>query len=371
MVLSLRTDQHTLARLRDQARQARAAGHYRQAAQLERQAVELAGALGLMGERTRALLWEGYSLRQAGDDDLALAALLQAANERAASADPADVFSALVAILHISLERKTVAFCRTLLEQGRRYLVDIRQPWTALLDFLEGELEFRRGDFAAAWDWHFRAWAGWREEYPRLTPATHLWALCRVAFHRHDVAELERLTGLLSVLHPAQTLERQLVQRAQLLLWRARRVTEANSAAIPAPVETTRALLAGEGNGESRDTGARREALRVLALAGCWEEVDVALSRQPLQADTFENALLLGDLALNRVRVALELPAVDDDCGEISVDVSAPVSSPASIALCEAEGHYQVARRLAEIEDERLETVWYEDTLQRRLNCFT
>ncbi|MFO1371345.1 MAG: hypothetical protein U1F42_02785 [Candidatus Competibacteraceae bacterium] len=75
----------------------------------------------------RALLWEGYSLRQAGEDDLALAALLQAANERAASADPADVFSALVAILHISLERKTAAFCRALLEQGRRYLADLRQ----------------------------------------------------------------------------------------------------------------------------------------------------------------------------------------------------------------------------------------------------
>ena len=69
-------DRPTLARLREQAGQARQAGHYAQAAHLERQAVELAETLGLSGERMRALLWEGYSLRQAGEDDLALAALL-------------------------------------------------------------------------------------------------------------------------------------------------------------------------------------------------------------------------------------------------------------------------------------------------------
>jgi hypothetical protein len=334
--------------------------------------VELAGTLGLIGERTRALLWEGYSLRQAGEDDLALAALLQAANERAASADPADVFSALVAIIHISLERKTASFCRLLLEQGRCYLADIRQPWTALLDFPEGELAYRRGDFAAAWDWHSRAWANWRDEYPRLTRATHLWALCRTAFRRHDLMELERLTEALSALYLDQVLERQLVQRARLLLWRARR---AGDSARPTPesdsasIETALALLAQTADG--RDSGAWHEALRVLALAGCWREVEVALSRQPPKTDSFENALLLVDLALSRARTLLGLLVVDDDCGEISVDVSAPVSSPASIALCEAEGHYQVARRLAEIEDERLETVWYEDTLQRRLICFT
>ncbi len=366
------SDRRALDRLRAQARQARADGHFAKAARLERQAVELAGTLGLIGERTRALLWEGYSLRQSGEDDLALAALLQAANERAASADPTDVFSALVAIIHISLERKTASFCRALLEQGRRYLTDIRQPWTALLDFLEGELAYHRGDFAAAWDWHSRAWANWRDEYPRLTRATHLWALCRVAFRRHDLMELERLTEALSALYLDQVLERQLVQRSRLLLWRPRRAADvAHVDYEPAPVETALALLAETADGESRDSGARHEALRVLALAGCWREVEVALSRQPPKTDSFENALLLVDLALSRARTLLGLLVVDDDCGEISVDVSAPVSSPASIALCEAEGHYQVARRLAEIEDERLETVWYEDTLQRRLSCFT
>jgi len=76
--------------LREQASQARRVGHYARAARLERQAVELAETLGLSGERTRALLWEGYSLRLAGEDDLALAALLQAINDRAPSADPAE-----------------------------------------------------------------------------------------------------------------------------------------------------------------------------------------------------------------------------------------------------------------------------------------
>ena len=63
-------DRPTLARLREQAGQARQAGHYARAARLERQAVELAETLGLSGERTQALLWEGYSLRLAGEDDL-------------------------------------------------------------------------------------------------------------------------------------------------------------------------------------------------------------------------------------------------------------------------------------------------------------
>ncbi|MFO1371346.1 MAG: hypothetical protein U1F42_02790 [Candidatus Competibacteraceae bacterium] len=36
--------------------------------------------------------------------------------------------------------------------------------------FSEGELAFRRGDLAAAWDWHSRAWVGRREEYPPPDP---------------------------------------------------------------------------------------------------------------------------------------------------------------------------------------------------------
>lgn len=360
------SDRQALDRLRAQARQAREAGDYSQSARLERQAVERAGALGWIAERTRALLWEGYSLRQAGEDDLALAALLQAANERAASVDPADVFSALIAIIHISLERKTASFCRALLEQGRRYLADIRQPWTALLDFLEGDLAFRQGDFAAAWDWHSRAWAGQREEYPRLTPATHLWALCRTAFRRRDADELARLTKTLADLDPTPLLERQLIQRAWLLDWRARRTRHPTEAA---PVERGLDLLATavEGN---RDFGARREALRVLALAGCWVEIDTALSRHPLDCERFENAVLLGDLALNRARATLGLPAVDDDYGEWAADGSAPFSVPATAALREAESCYRAALSLAAIEDERLETGWFGHTVRDRQGRF-
>ena len=364
------SDRRGLDRLRTRARQARADGNFVQAASFERQAVELAGALGLIGERTRALLWEGYSLRQAGEDDLALAALLQAANERATTADPADVFSALVAIIHISLERKTASFCRALLEQGRRYLADIRQPWTAPLDFLEGELAYRRGDFASAWDWHTRAWGSWRDGHPRLTAATHLWALCRAVFRRHDLAELERLIERLTDLRPTQRLERQLTQRAQLLCWRARRAADPlYHTSKPAPVEMAIALLADSINSESRDFGAWREALRVLALAGYWDEVDAALSRHPLQTECFESALLLGDLALIRARMGLGLPAVDDDCGETTSDTPAPFSTLATVvALRQAEDHYRATQHLAEAEDKRLETSWHSDRLRSRFN---
>lgn len=357
------TDQRTLDPLRAQARQARGVGNYAQAARLERQAAEQAGALGRIGERTRALLWEGYSLWQTGDDDLALAALLQAANERAATADPADVLSALTAIVRISLDRKSAAFCRAVLDQGRRLLADFRRPWSAPLDYLAGELAFRQGDFDSAWDWHSRAWAGWRDEHPYLTPATHLWALCRTAFRRRAVKELTRLTQTLADLDPTFLLERQLVQRARLLEWRAQWTLDP---AWAAPVALALALLAPPDEGH-RDFGARQDALRALALAGRWGEIEAALAHQPLDAERFENALLLGDLALGRARAALGWPAVDDDYGESANSGSTRPSVPATELLRQAENHYRAALSLAEAEDERLETDWHGATVRERL----
>jgi hypothetical protein len=365
-------DHPTLARLREQATQARKMGHYAQAAEWERQAVELAVTLGLTGERTRALLWEGYSLRLAGEADLALAALLPVVNESALTTDPADRFSALIAILHISLERKPARFCQALLEQGRRDLMEFRQPWAALLDFLEGELAFRRGDFTAAWNWHQHAWAGRRETHPRLTPATHLWALCRTAFRRREQAELERLTHQLNELRPNSTLERQLVMRARWLSWRAQRAaTASNVTADPALVEEARAFLTGVAQQqETHDFGARLEALRLLALAGDWNLIDAALRHNPPRPASFETALCLGDLAVNRARAALKLPVVDDDYGETTFGAASLArldSARISAELGEAESRYRDALRLAADQDRRLETGWYSDTVHRRL----
>ncbi len=360
----------TLARLRDQASQARRIGHYARAARLERQAVELAETLGLTGERTRALLWEGYSLRLAGEDDLALAALLQAVNESAPTVDPADRFSALITILHISLERKPVRFCRALLERGRRELAESRQPWSALLDFLEGELALRRGDFMAAWNEHERAWEGRRETHPRLTPATHLWAQCRTAFRRREPAELERLARQLHELHPHSALERSLVMRARWLSWRAQRAaTTAPVVADPALVEQTPAFLSRVAEERERgDYSVRIEALRVLALAGDWDRIAADLHQKPLDPATFEAALWLGDLALGQARAALGLPAVDDDYGEPATDASpvAPDSDRATAMLDEAEQGYREAGRCAEEQDRRLQTRWHGDTVQER-----
>ncbi len=359
-------DRPTLARLREQATQARKVGCYAQAAHWERQAVELAGTLGLAGERTRALLWEGYSLQRAGQDDLALAVLLQAIHEP--TTDPADRFSALITIVHISLECKPARFCRALLEQGRRDLAESRQPWAALLDFLEGELAFRQGDFATAWDWHERAWAGRRDAHPRLTAATHLWAQCRTAFRRRDPVELERLTRLLIELRPNSTLEQQLVMRAQWLHWRAQYATSA-SLADSAPVEQARAFLtAVAGEREPRDFGARLEALRVLALAGDGEFIDAYLHRCPLHPDAFETALGLGDLALSRARATLGQPAIDDDSAMTTeiIALVAPDHGQASVLINEAQRRYREAGQFAEEQDRRLETGWYSHTVQQR-----
>ena len=366
-------DRPTLARLRDQAAQARQAGHYPRAAQLEQQAVELAETLGLAGERTRALLWQGYSLRQAGEDDLALAALLQAFNQPAPTADPADRFGALIAILHISLERKSLHFCRALLDQGRRELAEARQPWSALLDFLEGDLAYRRGDFAAAWNWHERAWVGRRDTHPRLTPATHLWARCRTAFRRREPAEVERLAQQVRELRPNAALEQELVVRAQWLSWRAQRAAAVAPPADLAPVEQAQAFLTRAARAcEPRDFGARIEALRVLALAGNWDLIAADLRQKPLHPATFETALGLGDVALGRARAALGLPAVDDDYGEPAADIApmAPASDRVAAALGEAEQGYREAGRFAEEQDQRLQTRWHGDTVQHRQSRF-
>lgn len=362
-------DRPSLTHLWERATQARRLGHYAQAAQWERKAVDLAETLGLASERARALLWEGYSLRQAGDDDLALAALLQALN--APAVDSGDRFSALIAVLHISLDRKSADFCRALLAQGRRELAESRQPWLTLLDFLEGELAFRCGHFAVAQDWQLRAWAGRRDAHPRLTPATYLWALCRTAFRRRERLELEGFTRQLSELRPNSTLERQLAMRAQWLVWRAQHTDQAAEVnADQAPVEQAQAFLAlRAGEGKPRDFGARLEALRVLALMGDWDRTDTALRHESLPLSGFETALALGDLAISRVRAARGLPAVDDDYGETGVTVTAAPAVADSVAagLREAERHYQDALRWAEEQDQRLGTGWYRATVNQRL----
>jgi hypothetical protein len=250
-------------------------------------------------------------------------------------------------------------------------LAESRQPWSTLLDFLEGELAFRRGDFAAAWDWHERAWAGRRDSHPRLTPTTHRWALCRTAFRRREPAELERLTHQWREWHPKSTLERQLVMRARWLGWRARRAAAAYEvAADSVPVEEARAFLTGVAEEcEPRGVGARLEALRVLALTGDWDRIDAHLRHKPLPSNTFEAVLGLGDLALGRARAALDLPAVDDDYGEPATGaaLAAPDSARAAAALSEAENRYRDALGLAEEQDQRLETGWYGDTVRQRL----
>lgn len=150
--------------------------------------------------------------------------MLQAINEPTLTVDPADRFGALIAILHISLERKPVRFCRALLEQGRRELAEARQPWSAPLDFLEGEAGLSAGRVRGGLELARARLGRPVDAHPRLTPATHLWALCRTAFRRREPAEVERLAHHLQELRPNAALERPLVLRARWLAWRAQGV---------------------------------------------------------------------------------------------------------------------------------------------------
>jgi hypothetical protein len=249
------------------------------------------------------------------------------------------------------------------MDQTRDWLFELRRPWNAPLDFLEGELALRRGKFAAAWDWQQRAWAGWRDEHPRLTPATHRWALCRTAFWLGDPAILEQEVRKLEGLHPTQRLERELVQRGQLLLWRVQR-TESE------PVDLALDLLtSGISAGETRDSGTYREALQTLAWAGCWREVDDALTQRPLKNDDFEDQLLLADLRLNRLRMAMGLPTIDDDGNEAAINamqMKVEQSVPPEM-VNQLQQSYEVIQALADDQDRRLETDWYGERVRRRV----
>ncbi len=197
-----------------------------------------------------------------------------------------------------------------------------------------------------------------------------MWALCRTAFRRRELPELEGFTRQLCELRPHSTLERQLVMRAQWLVWRARRVDQAPEFnADQTPVMQAQAFLAQRaGEGKSRDFGARLEALRVLALMGDWDRIDTALRHEPLPPVGFEMALSLGDLAVSRVRATLGLPIIDDDYGEIGVTTTATLAADSIAArLREVERYYQDALRWAEEQDQRLGTDWYRATVNQRL----
>lgn len=154
------------------------------------------------------------------------------------------------------------------------------------------------------------------------------------------------------------------MQRAQWLRWRAQRAAMASPVNADAtPVEQARAFLTSVANqSELRDLGARLEALRVVALVGDGDLIDSHLRQKPLLPDTFETALGLGDLALNRAQAEQGLPVVDADYGEMADGVVATLPmrdahrEPDRVSA--AEHGYQMVGQFAAEQDQRLETGW-------------
>ena len=135
------------------------------------------------------------------------------------------------------------------------------------------------------------------------------------------------------------------------------------------PVETALALLA-SAVGESRDFGARREALRALALANRWDAVDDSLARHELKP-TISTALAAA--GRSGAEPGTSNAGVADAgwrlrrrrrCGFPSPDRLDPESRS---KLEQAGSHYRSALALAEAEDERLETQVLGATVRNRL----
>jgi hypothetical protein len=74
---------------------------------------------------------------------------------------------------------------------------------------------------------------------------------------------------------------------------------------------------------------------------------------------------------LSRVRLALRLPAVDDDYGEEKTIVARFLGSPAHSTIDTVYGdmkrHYHAATAFAKKQNSRLDTEWYSGVVSRRI----
>ena len=141
----------TVKRLIELGDEAHNAGLYAKAARFYRQARDLAAQARDELNRVKCLFWEGYCLERTGDSEAAMPLLLEAAYCRSPEADPADVFSAAARLIEISLDRKTAAYIRKVVADTREYLSRMNKTgWAHMLDLLEGELEYVRGNFQGA-----------------------------------------------------------------------------------------------------------------------------------------------------------------------------------------------------------------------------
>lgn len=370
------TTEREFKKIQELMEEAYISGLHRKAADIAHRGAEQARAAGQHLWRIRFLFWEGENLQCNGERSAAQIPLLEAARPEA-EADPADQYNALTTLIEIGLADKDATWCRRLLAQGHAYLESIHKtPWRHKLDFLEGALEARRGEWPQAQGCYRRAWEfkPQHRAYPGFTTATHLLQLVYTAFQQQQLAELGHWQGELEGCDKVLETDRLKEQYGHLLHWRAQRASgeaglETNSTVTTAALQ----LLRHKQGLELQDNGFSRNPLRVLLLTGHWAALDDWLARLHWQSDSFEDALFRGDERLARARHALQLPPRDEEWLPTVIEHTKPTLPTASqneqarALLHQAREHYQANADTARKEDQRLETQYYTNTLNQRL----
>ncbi len=402
-----------LEQLRDLGEESHRAGLHAKAARFFGEARELAAQNGFENDRVYMLFWEAYSLVKMEDTEGAMPLLLEAAASRMPEINPADAFNAAVWLLEISLVEKPVSFCREFLAQTRAYLIGInKQNWGHMLDFLEGSLEFHRGDFPRAHQHFLQAWETSPQStmaYPSYTPATYLEKLFDTAFHLRDHAGMQRWVEAIEACFKEIEIDKIRAMSARMRMFRAERA-EGGALSIAREIALVNldALELVEGNYSRYNL----DFLRVLMLARRWDVVERRLAGFSMD-DGFMLSIFRGDALLCQTREALGRPVLDDEyeippgsdnpgepilekganrTGEIKAGAFSSFlstllpaggathekeifskkpphldSDRALILLKQAAQYYKKARKEALAEDERLETNYYTILVEGRL----
>ncbi len=302
-----------MEQLKELGEEAHRAGLHAKAVRFFSEARELAGQNGFEQDRVYLLFWEAYSLVKVEDAEAAMPLLLEAANSRMPEVNPADAFNAAVWLLEISLVEKPVSFCRDLLAQTRRYLAGInKEHWLHMVDFLEGNLEFHRGDFPLARQHFLQAWETSPQTtmaYPSYTPATYLEKLFDVAFLLRDKAGMNRWLEAIEACMKEIEIDKVRALGARLRMFRVERAGGGDfSIAQEIALASLDALELVEGD-YSRYI---LDFLRVPMLARRWKVVERRLSGFSMD-EGFPHHIFRGDALLCQAREALGTPILDDD----------------------------------------------------------
>lgn len=361
------TPQEKLKKVKELAEESLRGGLYLKAAKLYHQAGEIAKELRNEGELIECLFWEGNCFQVANQKDDALPLFLQVSACQNPEVDPADIYGATTNAINLSLETKSLSFCRGLIRQSRAWLkIHQKEDWRHILDKLEGDLEYYRGEFVAAYQCHINAYHCWKGIYPYYTELTHLYSLCETTFNLRDISSLQKWVNTIESCSMEYEGEKVFAKKARLLLFRAQR-SYTSSAAVDLAISTLDHMEMIDGvDGYSCIT-----ALRVLMLAKRWSEVDRIKEKYGMEEyDRFFGGLFLGDDQLCRARAALGMETRDD-----VYDLEFPDPAPPFPDLKagfeyinKAIPFFELVKDDAGFEDERLETGYYTRTIEERLS---